>query len=74
LHLLKTKKGRIVMGDKQIVEGLVIDLEYMAGWLADNILEKDMPIHWETLKELRTSIQNVSFVIDCITEEEQDLV
>jgi hypothetical protein len=62
------------MGDKQIVEGLVIDLEYMAGWLADNILEKDMPIHWETLKELRTSIQNVSFVIDCITEEEQDLV
>jgi hypothetical protein len=42
--------------------------------LADNILEKDMPIHWETLKELRTSIQNVSFVIDCITEEEQDLV
>jgi hypothetical protein len=74
LHLLKTKKGRIVMSDKQIVEGLVIDLEYMAGWLADNILEKDMPIHWETLKELRTSIQNVSFVIDCITEEEQDLV
>lgn len=62
------------MRDKQIVEGLVIDLEYMAGWLADNILEKDMPIHWETLKELRTSIQNVSFVIDCITEEEQDLV
>jgi hypothetical protein len=62
------------MSDKQIVEGLVIDLEYMAGWLADNILEKDMPIHWETLKELRTSIQNVSFVIDCITEEEQDLV
>jgi hypothetical protein len=62
------------MNDKQIVEGLVIDLEYMAGWLADNILEKDMPIHWETLKELRTSIQNVSFVIDCITEEEQDLV
>ena len=62
------------MNDKHIVEGLVIDLEYMAGWLADNILEKDMPIHWETLKELRTSIQNVSFVIDCITEEEQDLV
>jgi hypothetical protein len=62
------------MNDKQIVEGLVIDLEYMAGWLADNILEKDMPIHWETLKELRTSVQNVSFVIDCITEEEQDLV
>ena len=62
------------MSDKQIVEGLVIDLEYMAGWLADNILEKDMPIYWETLKELRTSIQNVSFVIDCITEEEQDLV
>jgi hypothetical protein len=62
------------MRDKQIVEGLVIDLEYMAGWLADNILENDMPIHWETLKELRTSIQNVSFVIDCITEEEQDLV
>jgi hypothetical protein len=62
------------MNDKQIVEGLVIDLEYMAGWLADNILENDMPIHWETLKELRTSIQNVSFVIDCITEEEQDLV
>jgi hypothetical protein len=62
------------MNDKQIVEGLVIDLEYMAGWLADNILEKDMPIHWETLKELRSSIQNVSFVIDCITEEEQDLV
>jgi hypothetical protein len=62
------------MSDKQIVEGLVIDLEYMAGWLADNILEKDMPIHWETLKELRTSVQNVSFVIDCITEEEQDLV
>ena len=62
------------MNEKQIVEGLVIDLEYMAGWLADNILEKDMPIHWETLKELRSSIQNVSFVIDCITEEEQDLV
>ena len=62
------------MNDKQIVEGLVIDLEYMAGWLADNILEKDMPIHWETLKELRSSIKNVSFVIDCITEEEQDLV
>ena len=62
------------MNDKQIVEGLVIDLEYMAGWLADNILEKDMPIHWETLKELRTSVQNVSFVIDCIAEEEQDLV
>ena len=62
------------MNDKQIVEGLVIDLEYMAGWLADNILENDMPIHWETLKELRTSVQNVSFVIDCIAEEEQDLV
>jgi hypothetical protein len=62
------------MNDKQIVEGLVIDLEYMAGWLADNILEKDMPIHWETLKELRSAIQNVSFVIDCITEEERDLV
>ena len=62
------------MNDKQIVEGLVIDLEYMAGWLADNILEKDMPIHWETLKELRSSIQNVSFVIDCITEDERDLV
>ena len=62
------------MNDKQIVEGLVIDLEYMAGWLADNILEKDMPIHLETLKELRSSIQNVSFVIDCITEDERDLV
>ena len=62
------------MNDKQIVEGLVIDLEYMAGWLADNILENDMPIYWETLKELRTSVQNVSFVIDCIAEEEQDLL
>ena len=62
------------MNDKQIVEGLVIYLEYMAGWFADNILEKDMPIHCETLKELRSSIQNVSFVIDCITEEERDLV
>ena len=61
------------MSDKQIVEGLIIDLEYMTGWLADNILENDMPIHWETLKELRTSVQNVSFVIDCIAEEEQDL-
>jgi len=61
------------MSDKQIVEGLIVDLEYMTGWLADNILENDMPIHWETLKELRTSVQNVSFVIDCIAEEEQDL-
>ena len=62
------------MNDKQIVEGLIVDLQYMTDWLADNILEKDMPIHWETLKELRTCIQNVSFVIDCITEEEQDLL
>jgi hypothetical protein len=60
--------------DKTTVNGLITDLEYFTAWLADEILERDTPIYWETMKELRDAVEKVGFVLECITEQAEDLV
>ena len=59
--------------DKIAVTGLITDLEYFTAWLADEILERDTPIYWETMKELEVAVEKVGFVLECITEQAEDL-
>jgi len=58
--------------DRETVSGLVNDLEFMAEWLTNNILGREMPIHWETMRELIAQVDRVSDVLNTIEEEAQE--
>ena len=57
--------------DRETVSGIVNDLEYMAEWLTSNVLDREMPIHWETMRDLIAQVDRVSDVLNMIEEEAQ---
>ena len=57
--------------DRETVSGIVNDLEFMAEWLTNNILDREMPIHWETMRDLIAQVDRVSDVLNTIEEEAQ---
>ena len=58
--------------DREIVSGIVNDLEFMAEWLTNNILDREIPIHWETMRDLIEQVDKVSDVLNTIEEEAQE--
>ena len=58
--------------DREIVTGIVNDLEFMADWLTNNILDREIPIHWETMRDLIEQVDRVSDVLNTIEEEAQE--
>ena len=58
--------------DREIVSGIVNDLEFMAEWLTNNILDRELPIHWETMRDLIAQVDRVSDVLNTIEEEAQE--
>ena len=57
--------------DRETVSGIVNDLEFMAEWLTNNVLDREMPIHWETMRDLIAQVDRVSDVLNMIEEEAQ---
>jgi len=57
--------------DRETVSGIVNDLEFMAEWLTSNVLDREMPIHWETMRDLIAQVDKVSDVLNTIEEEAQ---
>ncbi len=55
--------------DRETVSGIVNDLEFMAEWLTNNVLDREMPIHWETMRDLIEQVDRVSDVLNTIEEE-----
>lgn len=58
--------------DRETVSGIVNDLEFMADWLTSNVLDREIPIHWETMRELIATVDRVSDVLNTIEEEAQE--
>ena len=58
--------------DRETVGGIVNDLEFMAEWLTSNILDRELPIHWETMRDLIAQVDKVSDVLNTIEEEAQE--
>ena len=58
--------------DRETVSGIVNDLEFMAEWLTNNVLDREMPIHWETMRDLIAQVDRVSDVLNTIEEEAQE--
>jgi len=58
--------------DRETVSGIVNDLEFMADWLTNNILDREIPIHWETMRDLIEQVDRVSDVLNTIEEEAQE--
>ena len=58
--------------DRETVSGIVNDLEFMAEWLTSNVLDREMPIHWETMRDLIAQVDRVSDVLNTIEEEAQE--
>ena len=58
--------------NKETVSGIVNDLEFMAEWLTNNILDREIPIHWETMRDLIEQVDRVSDVLNTIEEEEYE--
>ena len=48
------------------------DLEFMAEWLTNNILDREIPIHWETMRDLIEQVDKVGDVLNTIEEEAQE--
>jgi len=57
--------------NRETVSGIVNDLEFMAEWLTNNVLDREMPIHWETMRDLIAQVDRVSDVLNTIEEEAQ---
>ena len=57
--------------DRETVSGIVNDLEFMAEWLTSNVLDRELPIHWETMRDLIAQVDKVSDVLNTIEEEAQ---
>jgi hypothetical protein len=58
--------------DRETVSGIVNDLEFMAEWLTNNVLDRELPIHWETMRDLIAQVDKVSDVLNTIEEEAQE--
>ena len=58
--------------DRETVSGIVNDLEFMAEWLTNNILDRELPINWETMRDLIAQVDRVSDVLNTIEEEAQE--
>ena len=58
--------------DRESVGGIVNDLEFMAEWLTSNVLDRKMPIHWETMRDLIAQVDRVSDALNTIEEEAQE--
>jgi len=58
--------------DRETVGGIVNDLEFMAEWLTSNVLDRKMPIHWETMRDLIAQVDRVSDALNTIEEEAQE--
>ena len=58
--------------DRETVSGIVNDLEFMAEWLSSNVLDRELPIHWETMRDLIAQVDRVSDVLNTIEEEAQE--
>jgi len=58
--------------DRETVSGIVNDLEFMAEWLTSNVLDRKMPIHWETMRDLIAQVDRVSDALNTIEEEAQE--
>ncbi len=54
------------------MSGIVNDLEFMAEWLSSNVLDRELPIHWETMRDLIAQVDRVSDVLNTIEEEAQE--
>ena len=57
------------MNYKMAVIKLVNDLERMADWLVDNVIDFDLDLQQETLNELILKVDNVSDVLHTITAQ-----
>jgi|FLOH01.1.fsa_nt_gi hypothetical protein len=57
------------MNDKMAVIKLVNDLERMADWLIDNVIDFELDLQQETLNELILKVDNVSDVLHTITAQ-----
>jgi len=58
--------------DKIIVIGLIKDLEHFTAYMGDGLM--NIPVWWETMRELQLSVEKVGFVLDCIAEQAEELV
>jgi hypothetical protein len=54
------------------VSGIVNDLEYMAEWLTSNVLDRELPIHWETMRDLIEQVDRISDVLNTMEAEEYE--
>ena len=57
--------------DRETVSGIVNDLEHMTEWLTSNVLDRELPIKWETMRDLIAQVDRVSDVLNTIEEEAQ---
>ena len=57
------------MNDKMAVIKLVNDLERMADWLVDNVIDFELDLQQETLNELILKVDNVSDILHTITAQ-----
>jgi hypothetical protein len=57
--------------DRETVSGIVNDLECMADWLTSNVLDRELPIHWETMRELIATVDRVRDVLNTMEAEAQ---
>ena len=57
--------------DRETVSGIVNDLECMADWLTSNVLDQELPIQWETLRDLIEQVTRVSDVLNTMEAEAQ---
>ena len=54
------------------MSGIVNDLEFMADWLTSNVLDRGIPIHWETMRDLIEQVDRVSDVLNTMEAEAQE--
>ena len=57
--------------DRETVSGIVNDLECMADWLTSNVLDRELPIQWETMRDLIEQVERVSDVLNTMEAEAQ---
>jgi hypothetical protein len=57
--------------DRETVSGIVNDLECMADWLTSNVLDRELPLSLETMRDLIEQVDRVSDVLNTMEAEAQ---
>jgi len=57
--------------DRETILGVTNDLECMVDWLTSNVLDSELPLSLEKLRELIATVESVSDVLNSIEAEAQ---